>query len=105
MIAAVRYAEDAPGRLRVEERADPRPARGELLLRVRACGVCRTDLHVAFAALPPHRPAVVPGHQHVGTVEPIGDGVDPSLAGRRVGVSWLGSTDGTCAQCVAGREN
>ncbi len=79
--------------------------RGEVLLRVRACGVCRTDLHIVDAELPPHRERVIPGHQIVGDVTAIGEGVDAALEGRRVGVSWLGGTDGTCDQCLAGREN
>ncbi|HEY1429740.1 MAG TPA: zinc-dependent alcohol dehydrogenase family protein [Candidatus Tumulicola sp.] len=94
--------------MRVEDVADPRPGPGEVLLRVRACGVCRTDLHIANAELAPHRAAVVPGHQIVGTVEAIGKGVAPMPGaglGDRVGVSWLGSVDGTCEQCRAGREN
>jgi propanol-preferring alcohol dehydrogenase len=105
VLAVVRHAEDAPGRLRVEEIPDPRPAPGELLLRVRACGVCRTDLNIANAELAPHRPSVVPGHQIVGTIEAVGDGVDASRVGQRAGVSWVGGIDGTCEQCLAGREN
>ncbi len=105
MLAAVRHADDPAGRLRLEERPLPAPARGEVLLRIRACGVCRTDLHIVDGELPPRRPSVVPGHQIVGIVERLGEGVDAALAGRRVGVSWLGGVDGTCEQCVAGREN
>jgi alcohol dehydrogenase, propanol-preferring len=105
VLAVVRHAQDAPGKLRVEEVSDPHPGPGELLLRVRACGICRTDLHIAYAELPPHRPAVIPGHQIVGTVEAAGEGVDAGAIGRRVGVSWVGGVDGTCDQCRAGREN
>ncbi len=105
MLAAVRYADDPAGRLRLEERPVPVPARGEVVLRIKACGVCRTDLHIVDGELPPHRTDVVPGHQIVGIVERLGEGVDAALAGRRVGVSWLGGTDGTCEQCLAGREN
>jgi alcohol dehydrogenase, propanol-preferring len=105
MLAAVRHSGDTRGRLALEEIAAPQPAPGEVLLRVRACGVCRTDLHVVDEELPPHRDAVVPGHQIVGEVAAAGDGVDASLVGTRVGVSWLGGTDGTCSQCRAGREN
>ncbi len=83
----------------------PELRRGEVLLRVRACGVCRTDLHIVDAELPPHRERVIPGHQIVGDVAATGDGVDAALEGRRVGVSWLGGTDGTCEQCQAAREN
>lgn len=105
MMAAVRYADDAPGRIRIETAGDPFPGAGDVLLRVRACGVCRTDLHVVDGELPPHRPRVIPGHQIVGEIEAVGAGVDAGLRGRRVGVSWLGGTDGTCDQCRAGREN
>ncbi|MFY9780465.1 MAG: zinc-dependent alcohol dehydrogenase family protein [Candidatus Baltobacteraceae bacterium] len=94
----------APRRLRIEEHPIPAPGSGEVLLRVRACGVCRTDLHIVEGELTPHRPSVVPGHQIVGTVEACGS--DVALApGARVGVSWLGGTDGTCAHCLRGREN
>ena len=105
MLAAVRYADDPRGRLRIEETSRPQPGRGEVLLRVRACGVCRTDLHVVDAELPPHRDRVIPGHQIVGEVVAVGDGVDAAFDGTRVGVSWVGGTDGTCPQCRAGREN
>jgi propanol-preferring alcohol dehydrogenase len=105
MRAVLRYAGDPRGRVRIEELPVPQPGRGEVLLRVRACGVCRTDLHLIDAELQPHRDRVVPGHQIVAEVEALGEGVEASLAGRRVGVSWLGGTDGTCEQCVAGREN
>ncbi|HEY1976335.1 MAG TPA: zinc-dependent alcohol dehydrogenase family protein [Candidatus Baltobacteraceae bacterium] len=105
MLAAVRRAGDARGRLALDEIAPPQPGAGEVLLRVRACGVCRTDLHIVDEELPPHRDRVVPGHQIVGEIAAAGDGVDRSRIGERVGVSWLGGTDGTCAQCRAGREN
>jgi propanol-preferring alcohol dehydrogenase len=105
MLAAVRRAGDPRGVLRSQEVANPQPRTGEVLLRVRACGVCRTDLHIVDAELPPHRDRVIPGHQIVGEVTALGDGVDALLAGVRVGVSWLGGTDGTCPQCRAGREN
>jgi propanol-preferring alcohol dehydrogenase len=105
MLAAVRHAGDAHGRVALEEIGAPQPATGEVLLRVRACGVCRTDLHVVDEELPPHRDAVVPGHQIVGEVAAVGPGVDAKTIGTRVGVSWLGGTDGTCSQCRAGREN
>ncbi|MGB8519648.1 MAG: zinc-dependent alcohol dehydrogenase family protein [Candidatus Tumulicola sp.] len=105
MIAAVRRAADPYGTVRIEESPMPELRRGEVLLRVRACGVCRTDLHIVDAELPPHRERVIPGHQIVGDVAATGDGVDAALEGRRVGVSWLGGTDGTCEQCQAAREN
>ena len=83
----------------------PEPGAGEALLRVEACGVCRTDLHITMGELKPLREAVVPGHQIVGRVERVGAGVASALVGRRVGVSWLGSVDGTCQLCRKGMEN
>ncbi len=105
MLAAVRYSDDAKGSVRLQNVPTPAPGRGEVLLRVAACGVCRTDLHIVDGELPAHRERVVPGHQIVGYVEAVGECVDPAVCGSRVGVSWLGGTDGTCSQCVAGREN
>ncbi|EKF23630.1 zinc-binding alcohol dehydrogenase family protein [Mycolicibacterium hassiacum DSM 44199] len=87
----------------------PRPGPGELLVRVRACGVCRTDLHVAEGDLPVHRPGVVPGHEVVGEVVevgPAGDAPAPEFAvGDRVGIAWLRHTCGACRYCTRGREN
>jgi propanol-preferring alcohol dehydrogenase len=94
----------ASDRLRLEERALPALGAGQILVTVRACGVCRTDLNIVEGALPPHRSSVVPGHQIVGTVAAAGDGVDMKV-GTRVGISWLGGTDGTCRFCTSGREN
>lgn len=105
MLAAVRHAGDARGCVELEEVPLPRPARGELLLEVRACGVCRTDLHIVDEELSPHRDAVVPGHQIVGTIVAVGADIEHNVIGRRVGVTWVGGIDGTCPQCVAGREN
>jgi propanol-preferring alcohol dehydrogenase len=91
-------------RLVLEEREIPEPRDDEVLLRVHACGVCRTDLHIIAGELPPHRDSIVPGHQIVGTV--VRAGAAAQLAeGARVGVSWLGGTDGTCSYCRGGREN
>ena len=83
----------------------PRPADDELLVRVRACGVCRTDLHVVEGELAVRRSPVVPGHQIVGTVEALGAGVENFKLGQRVGIAWLHHTDGTCRFCLASREN
>jgi propanol-preferring alcohol dehydrogenase len=83
----------------------PRPGPGEVLLRVRACGVCHTDLHIAEGDLPPHQSSVIPGHQIVGIVEEVGTGVGAALAGSRVGVTWLGWADGECPACRRGEEN
>jgi propanol-preferring alcohol dehydrogenase len=85
--------------------ADPEPGPGELLVAVDACGVCRTDLHVAAGELPVHRPSVVPGHEVVGHVAGIGPGVTGFATGDRVGVAWLRETDGDCEFCRSGREN
>jgi propanol-preferring alcohol dehydrogenase len=83
----------------------PVPGRGEVLLRVRACGVCRTDLHVIEGELPPRRSPVIPGHQVVGIVEERGPGSARFALGARVGVAWLHKTDGTCSYCQSGQEN
>src|ERR1700759_1989141 len=83
----------------------PVPGPGELLVHVRACGVCRTDLHVTEGDLPVHRPGVTPGHEVVGTVAGFGAGVSGFAVGDRVGVAWLRRTDGTCAYCLRGAEN
>ena len=77
---------------------------GDILVRVRACGVCRTDLHIIEGELAPRRPTIVPGHQIVGSVAARGEGVGLPI-GARVGVSWLGGTDGSCRFCRAGQEN
>jgi len=96
----------APGEaLRLEERADPEPGPGELRLRVEACAVCRTDLHVVDGDLPLPRLPIVPGHEIVGVVDRVGDGVDPARLGQRSGVPWLAHTCGHCAYCLHGREN
>jgi propanol-preferring alcohol dehydrogenase len=95
-----------PGQpLRADSRPLPEPGPGQLLIRVRACGVCRTDLHVVDGELREPRPSVVPGHEVVGAVERPGPGVDRFTAGQRVGVPWLGWTCGECRYCRAGREN
>jgi propanol-preferring alcohol dehydrogenase len=91
--------------LTLEERPDPQPGPGEIRVRVEACGVCRTDLHVVDGELPDiHRP-VVPGHEIVGIVERLGPGVAALAPGRRVGIPWLGHTCGVCPYCVAQHEN
>jgi alcohol dehydrogenase, propanol-preferring len=84
---------------------DPEPAPGQLLIRVRACGICRTDLHVADGELPEPKLPLVLGHEIVGEVVAIGAGVDRFARGDRVGVPWLGWTCGECRYCRAGREN
>ncbi len=91
--------------LNYAEVAMPRPKSGEVLVRVRACGVCRTDLHVIEGELPPRKSPVIPGHQVVGVIEELGDGARRFAAGARVGVAWLHQTDGTCEYCRSGAEN
>ncbi|MES1935740.1 zinc-dependent alcohol dehydrogenase family protein [Salinisphaera hydrothermalis] len=98
---------DEPGRpLRLDlDRVRPEPGAGELLIRVHACGVCRTDLHVVDGELPDPRAALIPGHEIVGTVAAVGYGIPETRVGERVGVPWLGWTCGECAFCRSGREN
>jgi len=83
----------------------PSAGAGELLIKVLACAVCRTDLHVVDGDLRQPRLPLIPGHEVIGTVEALGDGAPPSLRGTRVGVPWLGATCGRCAYCRAGHEN
>ncbi|MCX6479566.1 MAG: alcohol dehydrogenase catalytic domain-containing protein, partial [Mycobacterium sp.] len=85
--------------------AVPEPGAGELLVAVRACGVCRTDLHVTEGDLPVHRPHVTPGHEVVGEVVALGEGATGFAPGDRVGIAWLRHTCGHCAYCVRGHEN
>jgi propanol-preferring alcohol dehydrogenase len=97
---------DAPGRpLRPEQRPTPVPAPGEVLVRVEACAVCRTDLHVVDGDLALPRLPLVPGHEVIGTVESVGAAESRLRAGQRVGIAWLAHTCGHCAYCAAGREN
>ena len=89
--------------LQIVDVADPRLRKGHVLLRVRACGVCRTDLHIAEGELPPKQLRIIPGHQIVGEIV---DGATADIPlGTRVGVSWMGGTDGTCPYCLKGFEN
>ncbi|MGW2235322.1 zinc-binding alcohol dehydrogenase family protein [Streptomyces sp. NPDC001759] len=96
---------EAEGGLRLVEKPVPEPGDDELLVHVRACGVCRTDLHVAEGDLPVRRPGVTPGHEVVGVVAGRGAGAEGFEIGDRVGVAWLRRTDGTCAYCSRGDEN
>lgn len=108
--------------LQFADAPDPKPGPGEVLVRVKMCGVCRTDLHVVEGELPPKRSPVIPGHQVVGTVEALGESAPRSTSGEgarrfspgkggrikigdRVGIPWLHSTDQTCEFCRAGAEN
>lgn len=105
MRAAVLRAPDAIANapLEIRDVAKPETASGHVLLRVRACGVCRTDLHIVEGELPVRKQDVIPGHQIVGEIV---DGATSELpAGTRVGVSWIGGIDGTCPYCRRGHEN
>jgi propanol-preferring alcohol dehydrogenase len=113
-LAAPAPVAEAP--LRLVELPVPAPGPGQVLLRVLACGVCRTDLHILEGELPPHRSPVVPGHQIVGEVVALGagaglvapggePGAPPLAVGDRVGVPWLHRTDGSCRFCARGQEN
>jgi propanol-preferring alcohol dehydrogenase len=93
------------GALERVDRDPPSPRPGQALVRVAACGVCRTDLHVVDGELPSPAIPLIPGHEIIGTVERLGEGVTTIAVGDRVGIPWLGFTCGTCAQCLAGREN
>jgi alcohol dehydrogenase, propanol-preferring len=84
---------------------DPSPGPGEVLVRVKVCGVCRTDLHVIEGELPPKKSPVIPGHQVVGVIEQSGPEVKRFAAGARVGIAWLHKTDGICEYCRRGEEN
>ncbi len=97
---------ERPGEpLKRVRRPIPRPGPGQLLLRVKACGVCRTDLHVVDGDLPQTRLPIVPGHEVVGEVVELGEGVSGFEPGQRVGVPWLGHTCGQCRYCRMGWEN
>ena len=91
--------------LQLREVAAPRLGAGQLLVRVATCAVCRTDLHVVDGELPDPKLPLIPGHQIVGRIEQIGEGVEGFSAGDRVGIPWLGWTDGECAYCRSNREN
>ena len=97
---------EAPGSALREVNLDlPEPGPGQLLIRVRACGVCRTDLHVVDGELPDPKLPLVLGHQIVGTVVATGEQVERFSPGDRIGVPWLGYTCGVCRYCRSGREN
>ncbi len=104
MRAMMLHAAHEPLRL-AEVAAPPQPGPRELLIRVRACGVCRTDLHILDGELDKPKLPLVPGHEIVGTVEAAGRQVERLRVGDRVGVPWLGWTCGSCAYCRSGREN
>ncbi len=93
------------GRLEPVEREVPEPGAGQVRLQVRACGVCRTDLHVVDGELPATPIPIIPGHEIVGTVDALGPGVEGFALGDRVGVPWLGFSCGACRYCERGQEN
>ncbi|UVO38393.1 zinc-dependent alcohol dehydrogenase family protein [Bradyrhizobium arachidis] len=103
MHAMVLSARGAP--LMLQQRADPVPGPGEVRVKVGACGVCRTDLHVVDGELPDISYPIVPGHEVVGRIEAIGSGVKDLVLGMRVGVPWLGHTCGECFYCRSDKEN
>ncbi|MCA1455644.1 zinc-dependent alcohol dehydrogenase family protein [Bradyrhizobium sp. BRP22] len=103
MYAMVLQAPNAP--LVLEQRPDPLPGPGEVCVKISACGVCRTDLHVVDGELPDIRYPIIPGHEVVGRVDALGEGVGGFAHGMRVGVPWLGFTCGTCPYCREGKEN
>jgi alcohol dehydrogenase, propanol-preferring len=95
-----------PGqRLAYREVPVPMPGPGQVLIKVHACGVCRTDLHVVDGELPDPKLPIIPGHEIVGSIAEAGQGADGFKAGDRIGVPWVGYTDGSCEFCRAGREN
>jgi len=97
---------ETPGQpLRLRDLPKPKPAAGQLLVRVSACAVCRTDLHIVDAELPDPKLPLILGHQIVGRIEEVGQGVRGFATGERVGIPWLGWTDGDCVYCRSDREN
>lgn len=91
--------------LELRELPVPEPREREVLVRVNACGICRTDLHVVEGELPPKKSNVIPGHQIVGIIERLGGGATKYRPGARVGIAWLHKTCGNCPYCRSGREN
>jgi alcohol dehydrogenase, propanol-preferring len=91
--------------LRKAELPIPKPGSGQVLIRVRACAVCRTDLHIVDGELAQPKLPLIPGHEIVGIIEKKGEGADRFDVGDRVGIPWLGWTCGECAYCLWGREN
>jgi propanol-preferring alcohol dehydrogenase len=97
---------EKPGQpLQLLEKPDPIPGAGQVLVKISACGVCRTDLHVVDGDLAEPKLPIIPGHEIVGTVARLGEGVDQFEPGERVGIPWLGHTCGCCSYCQSGAEN
>jgi len=103
MLAMVLEAQHQP--LKAMEVPTPEPGPGRLRVKIRACGVCRTDLHIVDGELSHPKLSLIPGHEIVGIVDKLGEGVDRFKPGDRVGIPWLGWTDGTCRFCRSNREN
>jgi alcohol dehydrogenase, propanol-preferring len=103
--AVARPGPVATGPLDLEDRPRPEPGPAEIRVRVSACGVCRTDLHLAEGDLPPRRPRTVPGHEVVGVVDAVGRGATRFRLGQRAGIAWLRHTCGRCRWCRRGKEN
>lgn len=101
---AMRYYGDG-GELRLEEIPVPQPGPGQIRVEIRACGVCRTDLHVVDDELANPKLPIIPGHEIVGVVDDLGEGIDHFELGQRVGIPWLGYTCGHCTYCTSEREN
>ena len=97
--------QQAGGPLAWSQLADRLPGPGEIRVRVTACGVCRTDLHVLDGELPDPKWPIIPGHEIIGRIDAIGSGVDRLSVDQRVGIPWLGHTCGVCQYCISGREN
>src|SRR6202163_4933157 len=93
------------GPLQLRDVPKPKAGKGQLLVRVATCAVCRTDLHIVDGELPDPKLPLIPGHQIVGRIQQIGEGVEGFSAGDRVGIPWLGWTDGECVYCRSNREN
>ena len=91
--------------LRMQKRDDPIPGDGEIRIRISACGVCRTDLHIIDGELKSPKLPLIPGHEVIATVVKVGDGVRHFKEGDSVGVPWLAYTCGKCNNCLSGREN
>jgi propanol-preferring alcohol dehydrogenase len=105
MMRAMIFESATKSRLRLCNIPIPKPGVGQLLLKVRTCAICRTDLHILDGELPPPRPSLILGHQIVGNVVQLGPGAKRFTKGQRIGVSWLGKTCGECHFCLSKREN
>jgi alcohol dehydrogenase, propanol-preferring len=102
---AMQLTRSGSGRVEAVDVPMPQPGPTQVLARVRACGVCRTDLHVVDGELPDIPLPIVPGHEIVGVVEQVGRNVDAFAPGDRIGIPWLASSCGTCEFCRSDREN